>query len=105
MLRFSRSAGLPIAPEACWSLPMKKLHSSLSLGARLWCAVGLLILLLAALFGAAAWRVSDAKVRGATEWASLTDANVARMTGSTLGYNPELIEAFKGPIASAFTRI
>ena len=97
---------------------MKKLRSSLSLGVRLWCAVGLLILLLAALFGAAAWRVSDvqsrsaaelgvsdAKVRGATEWASLTDANVARMTGSTLGYNPELIEAFKGPIASAFKRI
>ncbi|HSW05494.1 methyl-accepting chemotaxis protein [Aquabacterium sp.] len=97
---------------------MKKLSSTLSLGARLWCAVGLLMLALATLFGLAGWRVtdvqqrsaaelgvSDAKVRGATEWASLTDTNVARMTGSTLGYNPELIEAFKGPIASSFARI
>ncbi|WP_284619867.1 methyl-accepting chemotaxis protein [Aquabacterium humicola] len=93
-------------------------RSSFGLGARLWCAVGIGMLVLAALFGAAAWRITDvqqrstaelgladAKVRGATEWASLTDTNVARMTGSTLGYNPELIEAFKAPIASSFARI
>ncbi|WP_395701993.1 methyl-accepting chemotaxis protein [Aquabacterium sp.] len=97
---------------------MTALRSTISLGTRLWCAVGLLMLALVTLFGLAAWRVtevqqrgaaelglSDAKVRGATEWASLTETTVARMTGSTLGYNPELIEAFKAPIAQAFGRI
>jgi methyl-accepting chemotaxis protein len=97
---------------------MKAVQARFGMGARLWCAVGVGMLALVALFGAAAWRVidvqqrsatelgvSDAKVRGATEWASLTDTTVARMTGSTLGYNPELIEAFKGPIANSFARI
>jgi methyl-accepting chemotaxis protein len=97
---------------------MRTVQGRFGMGARLWCAVGIGMLVLVALFGVAAWQIidvqkrssselglSDAKVRGATEWASLTDTTVARMTGSTLGYNPELIEAFKGPIATSFARI
>ena len=97
---------------------MKSNRRAFGLATRLWCAVSLGMVALAALFGTAAWKmidlqqrstaelaVADAKARGATEWASLTDTNIARMTGSTLGYNPELIEAFKVPIGKSFARI
>lgn len=97
---------------------MKTPRLRFGIAARLWWAVGAGMLALIALFAGAALtiidlqrrgvaevKVSDAKVRAAIEWASLTDTNVARMTGSTLGYNPELIEAFKAPIAGSFERI
>ena len=112
---------MPIAREMLINTEiaaMKSTRRTFGLATRLWCAVSLGMVALSALFGTAAWQMidlqqrgsaelalADAKARGATEWASLTDTNIARMTGSTLGYNPELIEAFKAPIGQSFARI
>jgi methyl-accepting chemotaxis protein len=97
---------------------MRTFFSGLRMATKLWLAVGMVIVPLTLVLGVAAWRLADvqsrstalltsseAKLKAAAEWTRLTEANTARITGSILGYSPDLSAAFKEPITSATARI
>ena len=89
------------------------MNSKMSIGAKLWFAMGAMIVLLVGVLVFSAWRVidaqarsaealaaSEAKVRAAMQWSSLTDGNMARVRAATLSGSAEVAAIFKDEISA-----
>ena len=92
--------------------------SDLRVAAKLWCSVALIVLALLILIGFAGQRSAriqeestallnslTARVREATRWAGLTEANAARTQAVILSSDPAVEAAFKDEIAAVSARI
>ncbi|MFY9478568.1 MAG: methyl-accepting chemotaxis protein [Aquabacterium sp.] len=91
---------------------------NLGIGGKLWLAVATLVVAMLSIVGLAAWRagsqqalaeaelkVSDLKLKTASEWASLSEVAMVRSTASNLSADPVVTESFAKPIADAIARI
>lgn len=93
-------------------------HKNIQIAAKLWLAVGILVLVSVVVTGFAGWRFTktqsegeialkavNRRVEAATRWAGLTEANAARTQALVLSNDVAVETAFKDMVATTSTQI
>lgn len=93
-------------------------HKNIQIAAKLWLAVGILVLVSVVVTGFAGWRFTktqsegeialkavNRRVEAATRWAGLTEANAARTQALVLSNDVAVETAFKDMVATTSTKI
>lgn len=93
-------------------------HKNIQIAAKLWLAVGILVLVSVVVTGFAGWRFTktqsegeialkavNRRVEAATRWAGLTEANAARTQALVLSNDVAVETAFKDVVATTSTQI